>query len=152
MLITRHLLFVGFGMSDDHVHAIVDDVRHAVGERHGGKLGTAITLSDEPLLEHIWGRELTLVSMADGDNTATAANARRLEIFLDLLLGHAVHDQLPLLDPSYDSVLTPGERLFRDHLMAFLEGLPAEARGTMAHERLDSLVSDWKSSETRTVR
>ena len=33
LLITRHMLFVGFSLGDDNFHRIVDDVRKALGER-----------------------------------------------------------------------------------------------------------------------
>ncbi|WP_143347924.1 SIR2 family NAD-dependent protein deacylase, partial [Enterococcus faecalis] len=43
-LATRHLLFVGFGLTDDHFHEIVHDVRRAFPASGNGPLATALTL------------------------------------------------------------------------------------------------------------
>lgn len=142
LLLTRHLLFVGFGLSDDHVHAIMDDVRQALPADHGSRLGTALMLSDQPLQQHLWGTELDLVSLGGND---VAGGARRLELFLDLVLHHAVQDQLPLMDPHYDGVLTDGERVMRDRVTAFLDDLPDDARETAAFAQLDAVIDSWKT-------
>jgi hypothetical protein len=140
LLLTRHLLFLGFGLSDDHVHAIMDDVRQALPVDHSGRLGTALMLSDQPLQQHLWGTELDLVSL--GGN-GVAEGARRLELFLDLLLSEAVQDQLPLMDEHYDGVLTDGERALREHVRTFVDGLPDDARRTAAFTQLNTVIDGW---------
>ena len=58
LLITRHMLFVGFSLSDDNFHRIADAVRRALEPvaRRGAdrRFGTTLVLSPEPLLAELW--------------------------------------------------------------------------------------------------
>ena len=50
LLLTRHMLFVGFALRDDHFHAVVHDVRRALGDNtRPEKLGTALLLEPDQL-------------------------------------------------------------------------------------------------------
>jgi hypothetical protein len=117
LLITRHMLFVGFSLTDDHFQRIVDDVRKVITtvDHPGavsGPFGTALLLRADPLLEELWRNDLNLVGMSETGGHA----ARQLEILLDTLLAEASSGTSPLLDPAYDGLLTPEEREIRDLL------------------------------------
>ena len=61
LLVTRHMLFVGFSLDDDNFHRIAHDVRKAIGEQaRSKKLGTALKLTREPLKEDLWQKEFRL--------------------------------------------------------------------------------------------
>ncbi len=49
MLLTRHMLFVGYSLGDENFHRLAHDVRTVIGERrerrNGDSLGTALTPS-----------------------------------------------------------------------------------------------------------
>jgi hypothetical protein len=149
LLITRHMLFVGFSLTDDNFHRIADDVRKALGldqsaltdpdpeppmvhARPRGvtqdPFGTALLLERNPLLANIWRRDLHLVAMTDAmpDTDSFRKAARRLEIFLDRVSFQASGNTSYLLDPTYEGLLTPQEEALQGHLRQLqtrLEGL-----------------------------
>ena len=121
MLITRHMLFLGFSLEDDNFLRIVDDVRRAVRpearEASGAPLlGTAVMLRSDPLLEDLWRGELDWLCPA-GEATSIAAAARAVELFLDCLAFHA-SSHAHLLDERFDWVLGDDERALKQHLQA----------------------------------
>ena len=112
VFLTRHLLFVGFGLTDDHFHEVVHDVR-AVRRSggHGPKLGTALMLSTSDLQRRLWGADLDLVPLDGGGvHTRVEDRARRMEMFLDHLLAHSDTGLGHVLDPRFHAVLTPAEQ------------------------------------------
>ena len=109
-LMTRHLLFVGFGMRDDHFHEIVHDVRRAVGPQSSGLAATALTLRDDPLHKALWSKHLETVSIGEADDATLAAAARRLEVFLDVMLCEASDSHSYLLREDFAEALTPAEQ------------------------------------------
>jgi hypothetical protein len=154
-LINRHVLFVGFSLSDDNFHRIIDSVRRVV-EAAGGKgpakerLGTALMLADSPLLAQLWGPDLTWVAMENGVEPElwdVGKNgpfpwprlARRQEVFLDCLLAHT-HVVPPVLDWRFQGILDEPERRLREALVPFVEGIEPElweaARGSRAWQLL----------------
>jgi hypothetical protein len=118
MLLTKHLLFVGFSLNDDNFHRIVDEVRRA--RRPDGAdlpepFGTALLLGEEPILAELWAGEVTFVAAG----TATgprAEGARRLEILLDELVRASGEPSTHLLDRRFDPLLSDDERRLRDAL------------------------------------
>lgn len=118
-LITHHLLFVGFGLADDHFHEIIHDVRRALPAKEtGGRFGTALMLEHDPMQERLWGGHLRLVDMKDPDpsDSGISTAARRLEIFLDALVAHASTSHAFLLAPHYEEGLTEEELGLRNAL------------------------------------
>jgi len=108
MLMTRHMLFVGFSLSDDNFHRIADDVRQVV---RGNKddpsepFATSVVLQSDLLLEELWDGDVTFVSMrANGGDIRDSA--RQQEVFLDYLLAQSTPATGHLLDPNFDGVLT----------------------------------------------
>lgn len=119
LLVTRHMLFVGFGLADDHFHAVVHDVRRALGPGRQTALGTALLLEHDDLREELWKDDLSYVAMAGGSR---ADSARRLELFLDHLLLQSATSDAHLFDPSYEQMLTEDERRLRSVLTQAFEG------------------------------
>jgi hypothetical protein len=134
MLLTRHLLFVGFGLADDHFHELVHDVRQVLPG--GGRFGTALLLTSDALRTRLWGDDLDLVAMGGAD---IPEQARRLEIFLDCLLAHADRGLTFFLDNRYGHRLTPaGQRLKRRLLD--LAAADSEERDTPAWTAVEELL------------
>jgi hypothetical protein len=145
LLITRHMLFVGFSLSDDNFHRIADDVRRVLRslENRGGArvpFGTAAVLRRRPLVEELWGEDLRWVGMGDSDEGGAPA-ARKLEIFLDYLLARTRGTDY-LLDPRYVPLLGEGERALREALLGCVRGLPESARRTPAWWRVERFLAD----------
>ncbi len=119
MLITRHMLFVGFSLDDDNFHRIVDAVRRALHGSSRDALGSAVSLFANPLLEQLWGEDLSWVHLCDKPapdaQTPVSAAARTFEIFLDCLSFHAAAPNY-LLNPRFGALLSPDEIALRDQL------------------------------------
>jgi hypothetical protein len=141
-LITHHLLFVGFGLSDDHFHEIVHDVRRAFPElsAENHDVATALTLSRDPLDEYAWKDKLTLLPMSEDAPIADAA--RTLEIFLDMLLAYAVDSHSYLLANGYREVLTEEETSIRAKLLELGNSLSAEERASSGGRRVLAMLED----------
>lgn len=120
LLITHHMLFVGFGLADDNFHRILDDVRKVLGDpRDGAKpssVGTVLSLVPEPLRDTLWDSELDIVPMSDDPDEKLEA-ARRLEILLDFVVYLTGQRPTYVMNESYESLLTADERAFRDELV-----------------------------------
>lgn len=147
MLMTRHMLFLGFSLEDDNFLRIVDAVRQATrGQLSGAAatpaassassvhLGTAVMLRRDPLLEVLWRYEMDWVDLADeahgGPLPSIARSARRFELFLDCLSHHtAAHSHL--LDPRFAGALSPSDHALAD-LLAPLLRLPPEGAARQA--------------------
>ncbi|WP_230672557.1 SIR2 family protein [Rathayibacter sp. Leaf248] len=133
-LATRHLLFVGFGLTDDHFHEIVHDVRRAFPSSGSGDLATALTLFEDPLDERLWQGRLRLVPMLreEFDRSRVAEAARLLEIFLDALGAFATDAHSYLLADGHESALSPAELRLRERLASLLREVSEEERATGA--------------------
>ncbi|SIG94460.1 Uncharacterised protein [Mycobacteroides abscessus subsp. abscessus] len=106
-LVTKRLVFIGFGLGDDHFHQILHDVREMSPDSIARR-ALALTLRDDSLEQKAWKNKITLQPMTpDGTDSSTAG--RVLEIFLDYLLMLSTDSREYLLDPAYASQLTPAE-------------------------------------------
>lgn len=153
LLITKHMLFVGFSFSDDNFHRIVYDVRKAMRPRGSRALpntfGTALLLDDDDLRRKLWEGELEFAStQVEGDVSGSPLPAaRRLEIFLDRLLSEATTNSTHLLDRTYDELLSPGERRLRDAFTEFLESArPSSEDGSHAWDEISRLARELGAS------
>jgi len=144
-LITHHLLFVGFGLRDDHFHEIIHDVRRAVPAVAGETkpLATALTLVSSPLNNMLWEKKLNLISMGATNNSSEEilAAARILEIFLDALLAFSTDSHSYLLADEYLDALTPAETTLRTALLEFAEIRTDEERASAAWPVISSALA-----------
>ena len=123
MLITRRMLFLGFSLSDDNFHRIVDAVRRAL--RPGTTVGAPCSarpsrVAPSDLLEHLWKGEIDALRVPDG---------RSVEIFLDRLAFEATRPS-HLLDNRFDALLEESDLALNALLRPLVQaadGLPAES-------------------------
>lgn len=144
LLITRHMLFVGFSLTDDNFHRIADDVRKAIrGPSHERRrpepFGTALLLFEDRLMEELWRGDLHCVSMTRRPSSVGEA-ARQLEVFLDILLSETASNAAHLLDEDYLAVLTGEERILRDRLRRFETSVPESVRRSLAWQPIGELL------------
>lgn len=132
LLLTRHLLVVGFSLRDENFVSIVDDVRRAVPPGSGREpLGTALLFESAGPLRDLWSREISIASLK---------SARRLEIFLDRVLACSSESSRHLLDESFSTFLKKPELLLRDQLRQ-LDQLPKEVRALPAWREVERLLA-----------
>lgn len=141
MLLTRHMLFVGYSLSDDNFHRLVHQVRGAVGraeERPGGRFGTALTPTSPDLFEDVWAQDVRFLNTARGSDP----DARRLAILLDLIGSESAAPAAHVLKHSYDAVFSSDERTLRDHLLEAQQAAGAPGvRPAVRQAVEDALVS-----------
>ncbi|MEE1622408.1 SIR2 family protein [Zafaria sp. J156] len=131
-LLTHHMLFVGFGLTDEHFHEIIHDVRRAMPREDGPSrtLGTALVLHDDTLQNALWEDHLRIVPLTrDTGDPALPAAGRILEIFLDMLAACIATEHSYLLAPKYDGALGEADRELRGLLLDLAAALPTGASG-----------------------
>ena len=123
LLLTGHLVFIGYSMSDPSLHGAIHAVRRAmerqVRQRYPA-MATSLQVDPSPALSALWDRTVE-VAWPAGDRYPTARErARQKEVLLDLLADTASHASLPLLamdDEAARLDLTDDERELRDALV-----------------------------------
>ena len=137
LLLTRHLLVVGFSLRDENFVSIVDDVRRTVPAGPGREpLGTALLFESAGPLRDLWSREISIASVG---------SARRLEIFLDRVLACSSESSRHLLDESFSGFLKEPELVLREKLRE-LDQLPAEIRALPAWRDVEKLLTQLGKS------
>ncbi|BBZ18629.1 SIR2 family protein [Mycolicibacterium gadium] len=104
LLMMRKMVFVGYSLSDEDFHELLDEVRAARGDSDDGVgRGTVLTLHDDPLERKLWQQDLDTVPMVIGENASSDLPwaARQLELFLDLVGYLATTSAAFFLDRSY---------------------------------------------------
>ena len=101
LLITRHMLFVGFSLGDDNFHRIVDDVRKALGDRGSDPqpFGTALMVRAPSFTHELWKGDLDVVALDEAE----------VGLVLDRVLAMSSTLTEFLLDESFAGFLTPEE-------------------------------------------
>ena len=111
MLLTRHMLFVGYSLSDDNFHRIAHQARAALGpatERaNRSAFGTAL-MPDVGLGEELWKDDVRFVG---------GVGPRNVAIILDQIGALASAPSAYLLDRDWDALLNEPERSVRDKLL-----------------------------------
>lgn len=153
MLFTRHMLFVGYSLSDEDFHEVVRQVRFAHANSANGhreRFGTVIALSNNPLFDMLWP-DMSVVSL-ESPNAAQAASstaARRFEIFLDRLCLEASDLDRHLLDSTYRNMLDDAEQSLSDALRLLQEGI-ASVPASPSKEKIEALLRHFGGPGSQT--
>lgn len=145
LLLTKHLLFVGFSLDDDNFHRMADDVRRIARRPslYGAPVepfGTSLVLRSRPFMAQLWAGEVELVTFDQPpEKTPIAKAARKMEIFLDYLLAHVEHTAY-LLDARFSELLGPDEQEMRRALLAVVDASTPGMRRTPAWRSLSRLL------------
>lgn len=150
MLLTRHMLFVGYSLSDEDFHRIVRDVRlvreQASDSDQQTPLGTALVLFRDDLQARIWERTIEVLPVAPtghpGDDAQLeqkiAEASRTQQIFLDLV-GHLASDPTAfLLQGDFEQLLKDQDE--RELASVLRELATIEFEDTGLREKLESLL------------
>jgi hypothetical protein len=139
LLLTSHLFFVGFSLTDDNFLQLADAVSRVRARAQVGDPslpGTALTLTMSERAQVRYS-DLHLISM---DPDSFPVGARLLEVFLDRMVwAAAIESDLAseyLLDERYESGMSAPDRALRDALGRLVEDATAEARTSIAWRRV----------------
>lgn len=136
MLLTRHMLFVGYGLRDEDFHELVHEVNAARGQHRDRRaMGTVIALFDDKTRSDLWKQTIDILPMRNaasrhGGPTEFQAAVRDLERFLDLLGMLSVDSTRVTLHPAYR------------------EGQPKEIQRLVDH--LQPLIAEFSRSSSDT--
>lgn len=120
MLLTRHMLFVGYSLSDDNFHRLVHQVRTAIGpsDRSADAMfGTALTPRAPSLGDDLWRGNVRFVTTAGADGD----DPRRTAIVLDRIGALAAAPAAHVLDDSYAALFDNSQIELRRRLLAVWE-------------------------------
>jgi hypothetical protein len=143
MLMTQHMLFIGYSLQDDTFHRVMFDVRKALrgaarSDAGSERAATVLLVSKNDVIRGLWGETLDVVALHDDD---ASVGGRNLEIVMDLVAFESADVSAFLLDPTYASLLTDDERLLRDRVADIVESAgSAGPVGTQVLSMLRSLT------------
>ena len=152
LLITRHMLFVGFSLNDDNFHSIIDDVRKSIRNANrepqhqifrGNQFSTALGLARNPFVERLWKEDVDWLTFQSDETTEQKDAARLLDIFLDYLASECATSAPYLLDNRFDGVLSDEEKNLRDALLSFIKRtstIGSSIKETPAWHEINSLI------------
>ncbi|MCA4725808.1 SIR2 family protein [Mycolicibacterium fortuitum] len=120
LLMLRKMVFIGYSLSDEDFHELIDEVRSARGDAPETVRGTVLSLAEDALHKQLWDSDLDIVPMIvgdfdKGDPREIALASRELDLFLDLVGYLSTTSASFFLDETY-SDLSAGERDIRDAL------------------------------------
>lgn len=114
-MVTRHMLFVGYPLSDSNFIRLAHQVQDLFGLYGDANelLGTVITLAPSPADSSLWRDNLQYVAVAEGDSNE---GSRQTEILLDCV-GQSACDEAPyVLDSTYRELLNDADRELAESL------------------------------------
>jgi hypothetical protein len=137
LLITRHMLFVGFSLRDDNFHRIVDDVRKALGNRGPDPkpFGTALMVDAHSFTHELWSGDLDIVALDEAE----------VRVLLDRVLAMSSTLSEFLLDDSFAGFLTTEEAQLKSLLRPLERALSDGLRSPLG-EQARRLVESFGSS------
>jgi hypothetical protein len=139
-LLNRHVLFVGFSLSDPNFIRILDAVRRIVRPAEapalkGRPFGTALMIKGDEMLRYLYQHDVEWLSLGDESRAG-----RRLELFLDCLLART-RAPAHLLDDDFESLSRDDEPL-RKELLRLAAALPSGPRSP-AWDRVEALLREF---------
>lgn len=143
LLLTQHLLFVGYSLSDPNFHRIIDEVRralHRAGERGDHPVGTVLVAAEpHHAVRELWGRDLTVT--APSKDVTGAAAYRLHDILLDALGMLASDPDAHLMSPRFAGLLDAQQAAVRDALQPLAEALTSGELEGSAVQRIGALLA-----------
>ncbi|MFA9446578.1 SIR2 family protein [Egicoccus sp. AB-alg6-2] len=119
LLLTNHLVFVGYSMSDPSLHGVVHAVQRALERERTADapvMATSLQVHASPALAALWDGTVDVLWPDGRDFPDEAARVRQKEILLDLLADAASRATVPLLAMDGEAAeldLGPDERELR---------------------------------------
>ena len=149
LLLTGHLVFIGYSMSDPSLHAAIHAVRRSIERQvrqQRPAMATSLQVDPSPALSALWDHTVEVAWPADDRYPAGVDRVRQKEILLDLLADSASHASIPLLamdDEAARLDLTDDERELRDALVALDEVYGREPRRSALWAPVEELLDGF---------
>jgi hypothetical protein len=142
LMLTRHMLFVGFSFTDDNFHRIAHAVRSAVrgdSTEPRSPFGTNLVVGGGKLVADLWRDDLDWLSFA-ANGATLSEQARLVEIFLDRLSAQATTITSHLGNDRWLGALSSGELALRHRLEALATSASDEERSTPAWAEIEVVL------------
>ena len=150
MLITHHMLFVGFSLRDDNFLRIADEVRKVMRRRSSDRLssprafGTALLLNPTSLIQSLWREDIACVGIDGGQEhdlqTRMRIAASQLEVLLDYVLFESNKSVGHLLDDRYGHLLNDDEARLKQQVLNLQAAATPEMRSLPAWGHVADLL------------
>jgi hypothetical protein len=151
LLLTRHMMYVGYSLSDEDFHELIHEVRAARGASRnptqpsigGAGLATMLTLRADQAQHDLWSDDIDIIAMTRTDiknKPDDADAARELEIFLDLVGFLSTTSAAFFLGPAYRS-LSEDEPDLWNHLDRLAQTIAEPEQDSVAHQ-VDGFLRD----------
>lgn len=144
LLVTKHMLFLGFSLTDPNFHSVMDSVRRATRSYRSQQvsLGTSVQLQPNAELAQLFQEDLAFAWMSDEARPISISCAARMaDIFLDCLNSHAQSAVDFIANPIYDSMLSEDERLIKKQIQQMMLAIPVHVRGSHTFKVLAESIS-----------
>ncbi|KAI0558483.1 SIR2-2 domain containing protein [Gracilaria domingensis] len=146
MLLTTHVVFVGFSMTDDNLHLIIDEARECLEGKSGkdpvGVFGTILSLRENEMFRKLWDQDFCVVTF--GKSWADRP-AWYHDCFLDCVgwsLANARETVAFVLDDNFEGLLSPGAKRIKQALRPVLDMVKEdEVRDSAAWESVTALLT-----------
>lgn len=146
MLMTKHMLFVGYSLRDDNFIGIVHDVRGALRRSSDGpsELGTVISPFADPARALAWNDIIAAPAHPESAKPSADEQAvarRRIEAMLDLVACRAHPGIGHLLARNMEAALDEEERAAREALLPIVMSAKRHP-GSPAWDKIRTLLRD----------
>jgi hypothetical protein len=142
LMLTRHMLFVGFSFTDDNFHRIAHAVRSAVrgdSTEPRSPFGTNLVVGGGKLVADLWRDDLDWLSFS-ANGASLAEQARLVEIFLDRLSAQATTITSHLGNDRWLGALSSGELALRHRLEDLVATASDDERSTPAWAEIEVVL------------
>lgn len=141
-LLTKHLMYVGFSLTDPNFYATFDSVRQSFPQGSLCNHNTALLLKCNPLEYELWGGDVKIVEFSKKPDSTFPDLAIQQEIFLDVMntLCCLKKSTSCLLVPRYESLLSEADKKLKNLILDFKRALNdcPEARRSFAYESIQA--------------
>ena len=137
-MMTSHVLFVGYSVSDENVIRLarqVQQFRLAHGTGGVEPIGTVLGPRFDKLKARLWSDVLRFVELPDNED-----GGRNVLVFLDHLAMHASSDIGFLLNDKYGALLTPDDLAIKESLGALLKARRAVTPSDSIRDAVDNFL------------
>ena len=150
LMMTKHMLILGFSVTDEHFNDLAFTLRKAVeGMERNETLGTVVTLLPDVVRSQLWRNDLSFFSACADKNASLSEAARDLEILLDYIGAFANNSMDFLFDTQMDPLLDDQSIALRDGLNKLMKEICTDDNSPVVDDFLDVLINRYGYNEDK---